>query len=268
MQSTPADVADHPWHPVHHRLAEVVRPRAGEVIVDLGCGSGASLAALAARGAAACLVGLDLHASRLHEAADRVPGTRLARADLTRPLPLATASVDTVLCHNVIELLPDPSALLGEVVRVARPGGRVVLSHTDFAGLVVHGAEPVLTGGILHAYAHVQQPWMPHIEPFAARRLPELATSAGLAVERVDSHVLVLRDVGRCQRLAEVAEVARGHVHRGTVRLTADDVDAWWDQLADADRRGAFLFAETALITVARQPESRRWCQHHQTNGR
>jgi SAM-dependent methyltransferase len=255
MQSTPAEVADQPWHPVHDRLAEIVRPRAGEVIVDLGCGPGGSLAALAARGAAACLVGLDLHASRLREATGRVPGLRLARADLTRPLPLATASVDVVLSHNVIELLPDPSALLAEVARVARPGARVVLSHTDFAGLVVHGAEPVLTSRVLHAYAHVQQPWMPHIDAFAARRLPELATRAGLVIERVDGHVLTSRDLGGCQRLVEVVEVVRGHVRRGTVGLTMDDVEAWWQQLVDADARATFLFAETALITVARRPD-------------
>jgi Methylase involved in ubiquinone/menaquinone biosynthesis len=250
MQSTPADVVGQPSPSVHDRLAEIVRPGAGEVVVDLGCGSGRSLAALAARGGAACLVGLDLAASRLGEAAARVAEARLVRADLTRPLPLATASVDAVLCHNVIELLPEPTILLGEVGRVVRPGGRVVLSHTDFAGLVVHGAEPGLTDRILHAYAHVPQPWMSHIDAFAARRLPELAARAGLVVERIEGHVLALRDLDGCRRLAEVAEVVRGHVRRGTVDVTADDVDAWWGQLADADRRGAFLFAETALITA------------------
>lgn len=253
MQSTLA-VSGHPWHPVHDRLAEIVRPAAGEVMVDLGCGSGATLAALAARGAGTRLVGLDLHAPRLREAADREPAAGLVRADLTRPLPLAASSVDAVLSHNVIELLPDPTVLLRELGRVVRPGGRVVLSHTDFAGLVVHGAEPGLTGQILHAYAHVQQPWMSHVDAFAARRMPELAASAGLVIERIDGHVLASRDLGECQRLVEVTQVVRGHVERGVVGFTLSDVDAWWEQLAGAARRGAFLFAETALITVARRP--------------
>lgn len=131
-----------------------------------------------------------------------------------------------------------------------------MLSHTDFAGLVVHGAEPVLTSRILHAYAHVPQPWMSHIDAFAARRLPELAARAGLVIERIDGHVLASRELDGCRRLAEVVEVVRGHVRRGTVDLTEDDVAAWWAQLVNADARGAFLFAETALITVARTPGS------------
>jgi ubiquinone/menaquinone biosynthesis C-methylase UbiE len=256
MQSTSAGLAHQPWHPVHDRLADILQPGAGEVIVDLGCGPGGSLAALAARGVAAGLVGLDLSASQLRQAADRVPGAWLVRADLTRSLPFASASIDAVLSHNVIELLPDPTVLLREVGRVVRPGGRVVLSHTDFAGLVVHGAEPVLTSRLLYAYAHVPQPWMSHIDAFAARRLPELAASAGLVIERIDGHVLVSREIDECRRIIEVAEVVRGHVRRGTVDLTDDDVVAWWAQLVNADARGAFLFAETALITVARTPGS------------
>jgi ubiquinone/menaquinone biosynthesis C-methylase UbiE len=241
-------------HPVHDRLAELISLGAGEVIVDLGCGTGRSMATLAARGAAAFLVGVDRHRARLREAADRVPEARFARADLTRALPLRTASVDAVLCHNVIELLPDPARLLGEVARVVRPGGRVVLSHTDFAGLVVHGAEPGLTTRILDAYAYLQQPWMAHIDPFAARRLPGLAAGADLVVELIDGHVLASRDLDGCERLGEVVEVVRGHVRRGGTDITLPEVDAWWEQLVDAQRRGMFLFTETALITVARKP--------------
>ena len=63
LQSTPAESVDHPLHPVHDQLAEIVRSGAGKVIVDLGCGPGGSLAAIAARGAAEKLQG------RLGEAA-------------------------------------------------------------------------------------------------------------------------------------------------------------------------------------------------------
>jgi hypothetical protein len=88
-------------------------------------------------------------------------------------------------------------------VRVLRPGGRVVLSHTDFAGLVVHGAKPGLTARIVHAYAHLPQQWMAHIDPLAARRLLGLAAGANLIVERIDGHVYASQDRDGCERLGE-----------------------------------------------------------------
>jgi SAM-dependent methyltransferase len=243
---------------VHDRLAELAAPRPGDVVVDLGCGRGGTLAALASRHASLRLFGVDLNAQRLVEAAERVGATAtvMVRADLTRPLPLRNGCADVVVCHNVTELLADPAWLLAEAVRVLRNGGRAVLSHTDFAGLVVHGADPVLTGRIVAAYASVAQPWMGHIDPYAARGLPGLATAAGLVVERVDGHVLAahrLNGAGR-PRLDEVAAAVRGHIRRGLVDLITAEVNSWWDQLTAADARSEFCFAETALITIAHRP--------------
>jgi hypothetical protein len=34
--------------------------------------------------------------------------------DLAQPLPIATESVDRVLCHNTLEALADPAGLLAE----------------------------------------------------------------------------------------------------------------------------------------------------------
>jgi SAM-dependent methyltransferase len=52
------------------------------------------------------------------------------------PLPLADASADRVLCHDVLECLPDPDALVAEAARILRPGGRLVLAHTDYDTVV------------------------------------------------------------------------------------------------------------------------------------
>jgi SAM-dependent methyltransferase len=245
-------------HPVHDWLAGVVAPQPGDVVVDLGCGPGGTLAALASRDASVRLLGVDLAATRLVEAAGRV-GTVAAvmvRADLTRPLPLRDGCADVVVCHNVVELLPNPAGLLAEAARILRPGGRATLSHTDFAGLVVHGADPALTDRVVAAYANVAQPWMGHVDPYAARRMPGLATAAGFVVDRVDGHVLAshrIDGVGRL-RLDEIVAAVRGHIRRGLVDLTAAAVTSWWDQLIAADDRGEFCFAETALITIAHRP--------------
>jgi SAM-dependent methyltransferase len=82
------------------------------------------------------LIGVDLHAARLAEAFGRVgPNSAvMVRADLAQPLPLRDGSVDVVVCHNVVELLPDPLSLFAGVARVLRPGGRLVLLCLDEHG--------------------------------------------------------------------------------------------------------------------------------------
>jgi SAM-dependent methyltransferase len=41
-------------------------------------------------------------------------------------IPLASASVDTVLCTEVLEHVSDPDAVVGEIARVLKPGGKVI----------------------------------------------------------------------------------------------------------------------------------------------
>lgn len=69
---------------------------------------------------------------------DGPPGT--VRLDLTRPLPVATGSIDLVFCEHFIEHIDRPEAehLAGEIVRVLRPGGRFRLSTPDLNVLVEH----------------------------------------------------------------------------------------------------------------------------------
>lgn len=47
-------------------------------------------------------------------------------ADLTKPLPLQSGAFDAVMASNVLEHIPDTRALLAEVRRVLKPGGRFV----------------------------------------------------------------------------------------------------------------------------------------------
>ena len=97
-------------------------PVAGRRVLDVGCGTG-RLAALLA-GAGAEVVGVDLSPAMLAVAAQRAPG-RLACADAAR-LPLPDASVDAAVTVATLEFTHDPAAVLAEMARVVRPGGRVV----------------------------------------------------------------------------------------------------------------------------------------------
>jgi SAM-dependent methyltransferase len=104
-------------------LAGSIAPHVtGTRVVELGVGTGVIAKGLRQHGVEA--TGMDLSAAMLESAIGRL-GPRVAQADVDR-LPLADASIDTVLFVWVLQLVADPLVTLGEAARVLRPGGRVV----------------------------------------------------------------------------------------------------------------------------------------------
>jgi len=84
------------------------------IVVDLGCGKKPFEALIAA--CASHYIGLDIQACE----ADVV-------ADITK-LPLATGSIDTVICFQVLDDIAESTMFLDEVYRVLQPGGVLLLS--------------------------------------------------------------------------------------------------------------------------------------------
>jgi ubiquinone/menaquinone biosynthesis C-methylase UbiE len=103
---------------------------AGQRVLDVACGSGFGLQMLTAVGARP--VGVDYAADTLHQIRQRLPDATLLRADATR-LPLQSASIDQVVSFETIEHVPDARALVHEVRRVLKSGGRLVLSTPNRA---------------------------------------------------------------------------------------------------------------------------------------
>jgi SAM-dependent methyltransferase len=109
------------------------------------------------------------------------------------PPAAADGAFDRVLCHNVLEVLPDPDALVAEAIRVLRPGGRLVLAHSDFDTLISASEDLELTRRLVRDYCDTQQPWMDAVDGTIGRRLADIAGRAGLLVEDVQAAVVLGR---------------------------------------------------------------------------
>lgn len=109
------------------------RPSRG---LDIGCGPGGLFPLLdEATGGRASILGLDLSAPHLAAAHTLIDDSglatrvRLERADLRQPLPLADAALDWAVAFDVLwpALFERPDAVVAEMARVVRPGGRVAV---------------------------------------------------------------------------------------------------------------------------------------------
>lgn len=238
-------------HPVFEFIVDRLLVPDHATIVDLGCGEGPALHAVARRYPAAALIGVDNNADRLRRAATVLApyGAQLAAADLDRGVPLRDSTVDAVLCHNTLECVADPVALLDEAARVLRPGGQAVLSHVDWESIVVNGADPELNRHVIDAYANQLQPWTGRADARMGRKLAGIVHHSALGVRDVTAHVTLGHTLGG-DALARVDEIA--HIlRRGAAGLSPDDVISWRRQLDEAASEGTFYFAETAFVVLA-----------------
>jgi 2-polyprenyl-3-methyl-5-hydroxy-6-metoxy-1,4-benzoquinol methylase len=116
-------------HPVLLDRAGVV---AGTRTLEVGCGSGRLSAAALARGAE--VVATDAVPGMVEVAVNALPHAEVRLAALP-DLPFVDGEFDAVVGAFVINHVPEPPAAVAELVRVTRPGGRVVLSCWDSAEL-------------------------------------------------------------------------------------------------------------------------------------
>ncbi|MEW5740364.1 MAG: methyltransferase domain-containing protein [Myxococcota bacterium] len=122
----------------------------GHFCVDVGCGAGAVTGAMAdIVGPSGAVVAFDASAERLALARQHLAGQgniTFVQGELPNT-GLPVASFDYAWCQFVLEYLKDPRTSLAELVRLVKPGGRVVVSEIDGFGLAYWPSPPVVEAG-------------------------------------------------------------------------------------------------------------------------
>jgi SAM-dependent methyltransferase len=114
------------------QLADFAGVRAGQRVLDVGCGPGALTGELVARVGAAAVSAVDPSPPFVEAVRARYPGVDARRAS-AEDLPFADDTFDTALAQLVVHFLSDPVAGLAEVARVTRPGGVLAACVWDHA---------------------------------------------------------------------------------------------------------------------------------------
>ncbi len=156
---------------------------AGLDVLDVGCGTGRHALWMAERGAQ--VTGVDFSGGMLAVLRDKgtPPGLELVEHDLRTGLPRPNASADLVTCCLVLEHLQSLGEMFAEMARVARPGGRVLLS--DF--------HPEMLRRGYHARFR-EDPGGPKFQMKGAAHTVSdyvmAATNAGLSITHASEHVM------------------------------------------------------------------------------
>jgi 2-polyprenyl-3-methyl-5-hydroxy-6-metoxy-1,4-benzoquinol methylase len=169
-------------------------PRTARRVLDLGCATGATGAALKARQPAE-VVGIEIQPEYAREAAGVLDQVIVADAQ-TPPDGLGT--FDTLIAADILEHLVDPWTALRGYAQLLEPGGTAVVSlpnvaHWSTYAALARGTWPRKAEGIFDAS---------HLRWFTLRDARDLLTQAGLASHTVVRRRWLLHRGSRFDRLA------------------------------------------------------------------
>jgi len=128
------DVTPNPVVSMDERCTLIaLAPKAGERILDAGCGTGRHFGLL--RRAGSKIFGIDFSLGMLRVARRQYPRVPLMMADLQKALPFTNNHFDAILCALVGEHLDPLLRVFREMHRILRPGGRLIFSvyHPEMA---------------------------------------------------------------------------------------------------------------------------------------
>jgi 2-polyprenyl-3-methyl-5-hydroxy-6-metoxy-1,4-benzoquinol methylase len=154
---------------------------AARSVLDVGCGGGLVLEALREPGRRLC--GVEMSGEAVRSLEER--GIEGRAVDLeTARLPFADGEFDVVLCYDVIEHVFAPGRLVGEIRRVVRPGGAVLLCVPNtlnlFNRLVFLSGRFV---DIMDTSHHGEELFSNHIRLFSKSLFDRFVVASGLTID-------------------------------------------------------------------------------------
>lgn len=222
--------------------------RAGQAVLDVGCGAGEVCVELAGLvGPAGRVVGVDLSAAMIDAARAGAQAAGVAidlRVASAYELPFGDGSFDVVRAERVFQHLDDPEVALREMIRVTRVGGHVLVVDPD------HGQLSMALDSPAHrrVFESVRLALLDRIvNPHSGVRLRPMMRRSGLHEVRHRVHALEIPYAVHRQALFLDQLLAQSVAARA---ITADEADAFSAELAAREQRGEFLTVAVGYSVV------------------
>jgi SAM-dependent methyltransferase len=219
------------------RVADLLDAQPGWHLLEVGVGTGADALEVAARFQVS-VAGADVSKAMIDEARRR--GLADAVVADAHALPFSPGEFDGAWADRTFQHLADPVAALQELVRVVRPGGRIVIADPDYGTQVVNIPDQELARRVLAFRAGVGH-WA------LAHQMPRLFAVAGLTDIGAEVVPIVVRDPEALDNALGLRDWGRLAVEQGLIGR--DDAAAWESMLDASIAGGWFLYAFNIFIT-------------------
>ncbi|MDN5865473.1 MAG: methyltransferase domain-containing protein [Gammaproteobacteria bacterium] len=226
-------------------------PGPGDRVLEVGAGTGDISLDIARRvapdGAVTALdpsAGLLRHA-REHARRDGLEDRIETVVGDARALPWTEARFDRAFDHWVLLHVDSPAAVIEELKRVVRPGGRIVCVEVDWETLVVHPGDPRVTRRVVRANVERQ------LDGRMGRQLASLLRGCGFS----DVEVVPIVDVeseAASPGWLEFLETRIPVAEEAGVSRRA--LEKWWGGIRAAAARGDYFFSLTQFAVSASVP--------------
>lgn len=221
----------------------------GRRLLDVGCGNGTDVLDLAGRvGPSGEAVGVDVNERAIEEAQARSTGTGVPASFLTASayaLPFPDGHFDGVRSERMVQHLADPAGAIAELVRVTKPGGRVLVADPDHGMWAPDLDDREATRTVLTWwFDNIRNPWI-------GRRLSGLLRAAGLAEVQVKPMPVVLDGIAAADGLTGFSDAVRRAGEVGV--LPPDRVRALTDNIAEREADGGFLMYGVIILAEGRK---------------
>jgi ubiquinone/menaquinone biosynthesis C-methylase UbiE len=222
-------------------ILEGLRLAPGHRALDVGCGLGDDVFAMAERVPGGDVTGVDLSEGMIEEARRRAPpglpvSVQVADA---RALPFADGAFDAVRTERLLMHVPDAPRAVAEMARVTRPGGRVTAFDFDWDTFVIDSPDRETTRAVVRSFSdHMKHGWI-------GRQLARLFAESGLTEVSVTSRLMRLP-------FPFFEMLVGGHLTRVVEAGAAprSSLEAWSAGLAGAHAAGRFFAGITAFIVA------------------
>jgi ubiquinone/menaquinone biosynthesis C-methylase UbiE len=216
--------------------------RAGDHVLDVGCGTGANAIALVEYMEGNCTVdGLDSSEAMLaigRKNLQNFPHAEkitLHSGDAHR-LPFADRSFDCAMVIQVLEYSKEPARLLQEIQRVLRPGGKVLVADTDWDTIVWNSNQKEKTRRIVVLWSdHEADGWQ-------GRRIPELLRRSSFRNIQGGVYTISESSFAETDYSFLVTQIIVDYLVRAE-KMSQAELDDWMADLKRKDREGHFYFS-------------------------
>ena len=227
------------------RTFDILNVRKGSRVLDVGCGTGDDVMALARRvGGSGLAVGVDSSRVMIAEARRRARGLRLPvefrRCDAHR-LCFPSDTFDGCFAERVFMHVADPGLALSEMVRVARSGARIIVSEPGWETLVMEAGDQTVTRGIVKLIKDSFR------SGGVGHQLPVLFAESGLRAVTIETGTLLLREFAKADLAWKIREKVNG-------ALSARQAARWLSHLEKASQAGRFFAAVTGFLVAGKKP--------------